>query len=499
MHPEGQAMHPEARAFLQRACEVCGRFDREGTGALPVDAWPLVLEELAVQEGSDQAYYLMDHLQGAGEGHFTYVPLMEALGGGSQQPGPPAQPPQDGLKRGASYDPAIDAPLTPPRGRVPDGGAPEQRVVPPELDMDTPSDLPESPLGAGNNGVLPPGPAARPLGDEGRDQLGPLPRGLARGGSPQGGDGASAVSVACHDVEDINEAYWARRASRVQQLFTQWDCNQFSNERFTEQLQALLGPSVDITHEESEFVRLTNKHRAARNMKFALLMTALRRDAQNTLARRLGQLPLSALPSYAGSVAGSAYEPSDAGFSEAASHAAGRSTNQSAPGSRGGRRHFNVAAGAGSRAGPVASGGYPQAQKGGDVGRAPYAQVVPDPDFWSRTGPSTPQQLGPSQQQLQQQRLSQDERWRQRPPTSCGPDQRDDISVAPSDAASVADSQREVFMHRNRNGHGNILTWGDSSRDITPNKKRGGRQQAENADGSTRSVTDASDVWRGQR
>ena len=35
------------------------------------------------------------------------------------------------------------------------------------------------------------------------------------------------------------------------------------------QMQQLLGPSVDIRHPESEFLRLINKHLTARTMKFA--------------------------------------------------------------------------------------------------------------------------------------------------------------------------------------------------------------------------------------
>jgi len=49
---------------------------------------------------------------------------------------------------------------------------------------------------------------------------------------------------------------------------------------------------------------------------------------------------------------------------------------------------------------------------------------------------------------------------------------------AQSDVMSVADSQREVFTARDRGGHGNILTWGDNSRNITPHRKREGRQLA---------------------
>merc|ERR1719492_629456 len=139
-------------------------------------------------------------------------------------------------------------------------------------------------------------------------------------------------------MEEINEDFWARRGSAIQQLFTKWDCNLLSNETFTERLQAVLGEFVDITSPETEFARKTNQHRSARNLKFAALMSALRRDAQATSARMKG-LPL---PSSGASVC----EASEIG-SEAPSHAAGRPSNMTAHlnARNSGRKQYNGAEG----------------------------------------------------------------------------------------------------------------------------------------------------------
>lgn len=51
-------------------------------------------------------------------------------------------------------------------------------------------------------------------------------------------------------------------------------------------------------------------------------------------------------------------------------------------------------------------------------------------------------------------------------------------SEAGSDLHSMAESQRTGYSLRGRAGHGNILTWGDDSRDVTPERKRRGRQLA---------------------
>lgn len=51
-------------------------------------------------------------------------------------------------------------------------------------------------------------------------------------------------------------------------------------------------------------------------------------------------------------------------------------------------------------------------------------------------------------------------------------------SDAGTDINSLADSQRTGYTLRGRAGHGNILTWGDDSRAVTPEKKRRGKQLA---------------------
>eukprot|EP00930_Biecheleria_cincta_P103733 TRINITY_DN9579_c0_g1_i2.p2 TRINITY_DN9579_c0_g1~~TRINITY_DN9579_c0_g1_i2.p2 ORF type:complete len:224 (+),score=8.15 TRINITY_DN9579_c0_g1_i2:88-672(+) len=173
-------------------------------------------------------------------------------------------------------------------------------------------------------------------------------------------------------------------------------------------------------------------------MKFASLMSGLRRDAHNTLARLTGG---SCMHGGNSSYAGSVYDPSEAG-SEALSHAAGRpSGNNLLPGSsfsaRGGRRHF-VHGGDN----PV----VPREYQPPRLGQLPEDEVQ---DFSNPTSPAAMRK-----------------------------DRSECMSVI-SDAASVADSQREAFSIRNRTGHGNILTWGnDSTRAVTPPKNREGRQLA---------------------
>eukprot|EP00913_Durusdinium_trenchii_P028627 g26848.t2 len=147
-------------------------------------------------------------------------------------------------------------------------------------------------------------------------------------------------------LEVVDDVFWQKRGPAIQRLYGQWDCNQLTNQAFQAQMQQVLGNSVDITHPESEFLRLINKHLSARTMKFASaggtdrprsgtaaqpqMMSGLRRDAHST-ARREG---VSVAPS-----AWSAYEPSEAGTEASA---AGRPTNPLAPMSRGGRRHFQL-------------------------------------------------------------------------------------------------------------------------------------------------------------
>mmetsp|Transcript_41054 Transcript_41054/g.95111 ORF Transcript_41054/g.95111 Transcript_41054/m.95111 type:complete len:390 (+) Transcript_41054:50-1219(+) len=364
-------MESAARNFLERACEVAQDYDREGQAVLPNRAWPLILEDLGLQEDGDAAYFLMDHLKAEGDGFFSYTPLLQALG---------AALPEEATVPNAHEQPQLKLST--------DAASPLVARIDARMAFSLPGGQPQSPhrdAAGSTNGIRVVAPCLR--------------------------------DATLEEEEEVGEAFWARRGSSIQQLFTQWDCNQLSNEAFTAQLQALLGDLVDVSSPESEFVRKTNQHRSARNLKFAALMAALRRDAHTTLARREGRT--------ASSYAGSTYEPSEVGI-EAASHAAGRPTGATASlsGARSGRRQNHA---------------------------PPWA--APDPDFWSRTAPSVPAVLG-------------------------GDEQSEVASQAGTvdDAASAADLQRSEFTLRNRTGHGNILTWGADSRSITPHKKRQGRQ-----------------------
>lgn len=269
-----------------------------------------------------------------------------------------------------------------------------------------------------------------------------------RGSEPGGGPSSDYV-------EEVNETFWARRASAIQQLFTKWDCNQLSNDAFTARLQEVLGEAVEVSRPDSEFVKLANKHRAARNMKFASLMSALRRDAQSSHTRRFGRPPShTGLSQYAGSYAGSTYEASEA-CSEAPSHAAGRPTG----------------------AGSGVAGMQTPSQPRGRRPQYPYAEsqlsgsAPRSLESWDERAPISPAaQLPPSSA-----------------PFAYGSPTPAVAAAAPrsprggvggtsraseADSNYEADSQREVFTQRNRTGHGNILTWGNDSRSITPHKER---------------------------
>jgi hypothetical protein len=321
---------------------------------------------------------------------------------------------------------------------------------------------------------------------------------------------SEAPSSAFGDQGEDSETFWARRASMIQHFYNLWDCNQLSNEAFTSQLQTILGQHVDVSTPESEVVRLTNQHRFARNLKFAELMAALRRDARK---QRFGTVS----PSYAGSIVGSMAEPTPSEAPSEPSYAAGRPTSLLSGGFVGvGRKHYapsdtqslmgdddlqstrscirrepqprtpapfadmsdipakstqalqvprspapyanessakpssSIASSVPRSPAPFANGGtyadgYPQAA------RPPSQKAGPDPGFWMRTAPRTS-------------------------------DERSDVTSLYGDNISVAGSQREEFAARAR-GHGNILTWGNDSRSITPGKKRQGRQLAVDTDG----------------
>lgn len=252
---------------------------------------------------------------------------------------------------------------------------------------------------------------------------------------------------ASEEPEPVDDTYWAKRGSVIQQIYHRWDCNELSSEAFLAQLQEILGESVDVTGPESECQRLVSKHAGARNMRFASFSSAMRRDAQITMGRRLGRPVLPSAPSmYAASFPGppSNYEPSEVG-SEAPSTAAGRPTSSaSIPASvRGGRRHF--AASDNKILAPVQE----------SVPSRPRPAATPPP--WAHQAPSAAPVVRSKQPIV---------------------DMSDAVSVV-SDLASEADSQRAVHTHRNRTGHGNILTWGNDSRNITPEKQRQARFAAD--------------------
>lgn len=381
-------MDPAAHSFLERACSLAREYDQEGRAILPNHVWPLILEDLGEQEDSDAAYFLMDHLKAAGDGWFSYMPLLEVT-----QSSPPFRGQQGG-----------DAPNVQEPDRV-----------------------------------------------------------------------ESLLNGRSCNKEVIGEAFWARRGAAIQQLFTQWDCNQLSNEAFQAQLQAVLGDLVDVSSSESEFVRKTNQHRSARNLKFAELMSALRRDAQVTASRWEP-------------------EPSEAG-SQALSHAAGRPTNSasSVVSSRIGRRPYPS-----GEDPPLPLGNLSQLN-----GATGGAIVVDRSRVEQQTGPDKPS-YAPSEASDCHPMGGMDKRlfagasnptrpsdsshdcragpdpsfwYRAGPPMATADDNSEVMSQSGvTDIASVAGSQRSEFTLRNRTGHGNILTWGSDSRSITPHKKRQGRQ-----------------------
>jgi len=475
-------MPPGAQDFLRRACSIATQYDREGSTVLPVRVWGAILDELNLKEDSEGAYFLMDFVQAAGEGQFTYEPMLEAIGE-SLYTGDDDHPTQTRPDNGR---PELDD-STPPPSRRGDQG---QGRVP--LDLFAEREMPPAYQG-GHSGQA----SSRSAGGY------PSQAPASRQGRPERElDSAYGTGLATFDTESqgrrrnvaevVDETFWARRGAMIQSLFYQWDCNRLTNDSFRAQLQDLFAESVDISHPESEFIRLTNKHTTGRTMKFAMLMSGLRRDAQNTTARNSG---LSYLPPGTPSVAGSVYEASECG-SDVGSQAAGRPSGGATfvKQNRGARRHFELVApnpivpreGYGmqppraplgmlseefpeefpedmpryqppridSLGGGSAQGGGGSARGGGSNGDRPVTAPSVS-DFWSRGDPPSARQ--------------------QRPPSAI--DNSDAFSVACSEATSVADSQRSAFSMRNRTGHGNILTWGsENSRDLTPPKARQGKQ-----------------------
>lgn len=444
---------------------------------VPVESWPPILEELALEDFSDPAEFLKGYLQATGDGFISYVPLLQALGAT-----PMATPSNGPGQRSA-----------PPRQR-PES---EQRFEPPE-------EAPRSRFGEGERRRI------ETLGGSFDEPSDAAPAVEAIHGSV-----FAPSEVDEDDDEDDFEVFWARRASAIQHYYNLWDCNQLSNEAFMVQLQELLGNRVHITSEHSEFGKLTNKHRYARNLNFGQLMSALRTDARRCgFDRSSVSLPGSSAASLVGDPA-----PSEAA-SESPSHAAGRPTGSAGqPLFGGSRRHYGggrdddcesvrslwsdtnqqatqrpeiSARPQQARApppyaqvtdlpvrtqrevprspAPFASGGNydqgykmvtrrPQSSANSEVGQATDTNFPPM-DYWSRQGPMRPQ----------------------------GFDGEADIAsqYGARSEVSVADSQREEFTLRNRSGHGNILTWGNDSRNITPARKRTGRQLAVDSAGQPR-------------
>jgi len=293
----------------------------------------------------------------------------------------------------------------------------------------------------------------------------------------------------CANIQD-DETFWATRAAELRTLFQQWDCIQLSNEVFGVRLQTLLGHRVDVSSPESEFIRLTNKHRDARNLKFAAFMQALRLDARSTSLTR-GRLEETQTQFRVPAGAMSSYEPSDAGCSEGGlSHSAGRATQQTSDtaSNYSGRRHYQPYA--------VSSGVLPYRQQPGDWTAAPLQTIEERRRMAPGHEASTPRQEAATHlpggllfhggENADSPQFHGGNRFNSG--DSPNHDGRIHLGSITDDgqseyggsvAASVADSQRELFAARNVAGHGNILTWGEgSSRPLTPQKARGGRQMA---------------------
>jgi len=496
-------MDPAARRFLQQACLACQDHDREGQATLPNSVWRLLLEDLNLEQDSDAVYFLTDHLQAAGEGYFSYTPLLQVLGAAlpeemrGQDPNSPVMQGQGPAPdRVPSYDQdVVDAGDAQRCYNMPGPHAMQPLHQLPPMPRQPPAHDEQAMYAGGSIESLPP----RAGGSI--DSMPPT--------SPQGGSMIQDFySEAGSAWDEGEEDFWRRRGAAIKALFTRWDCNQLSNEIFTQQMQDTLGDRVDVTSEESDFQRKTNQHRCARNLKFAALMSALRRDAQATSARMKG-LPLP-------SSRASAYEPSEIG-SEALSHAAGRPSSMTAHlnsrnsgrrqytgGSEGGlipvlssmdavpcaggsaasersyapsERPYAPSEGYGNQASVGTQGGRPQqlapyAWQSGDnnsVDGAPPISKPRSPDNKDSAGAPLSQRGSLSEQAL----------WSRGggaggasvPPYA--DDRCEVMSLSGmTDAASVTESHASKFTQRNREGHGNILTWGTDSRSITPSRAR---------------------------
>eukprot|EP00928_Gymnodinium_smaydae_P013608 TRINITY_DN14952_c0_g5_i1.p1 TRINITY_DN14952_c0_g5~~TRINITY_DN14952_c0_g5_i1.p1 ORF type:complete len:560 (-),score=123.49 TRINITY_DN14952_c0_g5_i1:293-1972(-) len=353
-------LSPAAVNFLRLACKYVQEYDEEGTAVVPVTAWPRLLADLEVEANSGAADFLAGFMQGAGEGRVSYLPLLEALGfalpdevehraAHGPSPGPPSE-----------LRPRQRSEVAPESCEGPDGG---RRRGDAEYSEDR-SQAPSSPGRSSAAG----GAARSPNGD---------------GSWPCGGGVASSTASAtpredfgdgCSEFDEDVESFWARRAGAIQRLFHLWDCNQLTNESFTARLQDVLGERVDVTSEDSAFQKLANKHKTARNLKFASLSSALRQDAKTTLRRRLGY-PADGASSYCGSA--SVYEASEVG-SEAPSLASGSASELAARGLAAGRptrsRPASSLGSAGRRHFEPAASQLPLATAGADSRREPVPE-----------------------------------------------------------------------------------------------------------------------------
>lgn len=427
-----ESLDPEMLDFLLDAAELARRYDNSGRDVLPVKAWPMLLSDLRVQEDSEAAYFLMDYLDAAGEGFFTYAPMVNAL----RRAGRLGQ----GESRGGDFPKSFEDDLAPSstasshfQGFEEDGRLQPLQSSPSAPPASSPTSSTMASTQRLNFPEL-----------ENFDQV------SARSASTRS---ASAYGSEVGSRQGADDIFWQLRGASIKDLFYKWDCNQLSNESFAAKLQDLLGDVVDISASDSEFMRICNKHRSARNMKFAALMSALRHDAQQTQLKRYGKV--STLPAL--SEAGSSYAPSNYEPSEAGSHAsrdvrafaAGRPTGavKLVVNASSGRKHYQQ-----SDSASIISSNPAESAARSQYTRAPppYASGYPDAVPCSRP------QGG----------------YSSAPPWASSNGHDDTMSVR-SDASK---GSNRSAMIQNHVGHGNILTWGGDSRPLTPEKKRSGRE-----------------------
>jgi len=222
---------------------------------------------------------------------------------------------------------------------------------------------------------------------------------------------------------------------------------------------------------DSEFTRLTNKHRTARNLKFASLMLALRGDYRTARFKR--QLPETAsrfVESDGDLLEGAAGVPTSLNLNTVSPH---------------GKRHYLGTLDEGT---DFIGWKYPspqnQQQGPGSPQEGPVVMSGKHHHVCSNTshhdhlqeahGNVSPLGHDEYNRQVSSQGVCLDAQYWQRQP--CVDARRVTIADDVSEVTSQAEVQREAFFTRNRGGHGNILTWGNDSRSITPAKKRQGRQ-----------------------